>query len=93
MIRPVRKVVYTFPPLFLTLENIPLHPVTRKADTFLLLLKYRYLERLVIKKNKVVEREKVLENIGRVRDVREGPDGYLYIAVEGKGILKIIEKK
>ena len=56
-------------------------------------MKYRYLERLVIKKNKVVEREKVLENIGRVRDVREGPDGYLYIAVEGKGILKIIEKK
>jgi len=28
-----------------------------------------------------------------VRDVREGPDGYLYIAVEGKGILKIVEKK
>ena len=64
-----------------------------KGNLFIGSLKYRYLERLVIKKNKVVEREKVLENIGRVRDVREGPDGYLYIAVEGKGILKIIEKK
>ena len=64
-----------------------------KGNLFIGSLKYRYLERLVIKKNKVVEREKVLENIGRVRDVREGPDGYLFIAVEGKGILKIIEKK
>ena len=38
---------------------------------------------------KVIRREKVLESIGRVRNVKEGPDGYLYVAVEGKGILKI----
>lgn len=64
-----------------------------KGNLFVGSLKYRYLERLVIKKNKVVEREKILEDVGRVRDVREGPDGYLYIAVEGKGILKIVEIK
>jgi len=27
-----------------------------------------------------------------VRNVEEGPDGYLYVGVEGKGILKIIPK-
>mgnify|MGYP001204773018 FL=1 len=64
-----------------------------KGNLFIGSLKYRYLERLVIKNKKVIEREKILENVGRVRDVREGPDGYLYIAVEGKGILKIVQKK
>ena len=47
-------------------------------------LKFEYLERLVIENNKVVKREKVLDKIGRVRNVVEGPDGYLYVGVEGK---------
>jgi glucose/arabinose dehydrogenase len=56
-------------------------------------LKFEYLERLVIENNKVVKREKVLDKIGRVRNVVEGPDGYLYLGVEGKGILKIVHNK
>ena len=55
-------------------------------------LKFKYLERLVIKKGKVVKREKILDDIGRVRNVKEGPDGYLYLGVEGKGILKVVQK-
>ncbi|MGC6421386.1 MAG: PQQ-dependent sugar dehydrogenase [Flavobacteriaceae bacterium] len=55
-------------------------------------LKFEYVERLVLKDEKVVQREKVLEGIGRVRNVVTGPDGYLYLGVEGKGILKIIPK-
>jgi glucose/arabinose dehydrogenase len=42
-----------------------------------------------IENNQVVYREKIGENIGRVRDVRQGPDGLIYVAVEGKGIFKI----
>jgi glucose/arabinose dehydrogenase len=61
-----------------------------KDDLFVGSLKFEYLERLVIKNDKVVKREKVLDKIGRVRNIVEGPDGYLYLAVEGKGILKII---
>ena len=56
-------------------------------------LKFEYLERLVIENNKVVKREKVLDKIGRVRNIVEGPDGYLYVGVEGKGILKIVPAK
>lgn len=52
-------------------------------------LKFQYLERLILENDKVVRREKLLEEIGRVRNVVMGPDGYLYIGVEGKGILKI----
>jgi glucose/arabinose dehydrogenase len=53
-------------------------------------LRFMYLERCVLSGNSVTYREKVLADIGRVRNVRQGPDGYLYVAVEGKGILKII---
>ena len=54
-------------------------------------LKFQYLERLILKDDKVIKREKLLENVGRVRNVVMGPDGYLYVGVEGKGILKIIK--
>lgn len=56
-------------------------------------LKFQYLERLVLEGNKVVSREKLLADEGRVRDVKEGPDGLIYVAVEGKGIFKLIPKK
>ena len=54
-------------------------------------LKYMYLERLVLnKKNKVEYREKIAVNIGRVRDVKMSPDGFIYLAIDNKGIFKII---
>lgn len=55
-------------------------------------LAFQYLERLVLKKGRVVRREKLMDGIGRVRNVRQGPDGYIYVAVEGKGIFKLIPK-
>ncbi len=61
-----------------------------EGDLFVGSLIFEYLERLVIKNSKVVKREKILSDIGRVRNVIESPDGYLYVAVEGKGILKIL---
>tara|TARA_B100001142_G_scaffold1027_1_gene1014 strand:+ start:316 stop:1461 length:1146 start_codon:yes stop_codon:yes gene_type:complete len=64
-----------------------------KGNLFVGSLKFQYLERLVIENQKVIKREKILNNIGRVRNVVEGPDGYLYLGVEGKGIVKILPKK
>jgi glucose/arabinose dehydrogenase len=61
-----------------------------EGDIFVGSLKFEYLERLVIKQNKVIQREKVLDKIGRVREVVESPEGYLYLGVEGKGVLKIV---
>lgn len=55
-------------------------------------LAFQYLERLVLDGNKVVSREKLMEGEGRVRDVREGPDGLVYVAVEGKGIYRLVPK-
>jgi glucose/arabinose dehydrogenase len=46
----------------------------------------------VISDGKVAYREKIAVDTGRVRDVVLGPDGLLYIAVENKGIYKILPK-
>ncbi len=64
-----------------------------KGNLFVGSLAFEYLERLVIENNQVVKREKLLPGIGRVRNVEEGPDGYLYVGVEGKGVLKIVPKE
>ena len=61
-----------------------------KGNIFVGSLTFSYLERLVIENNQVVKREKVLDKIGRVRNVKEGLDGYLYVGVENLGIVKII---
>ena len=51
-----------------------------------------YLERLEIKDNQVVYREKLLDGMGRVRNVRQAPDGFIYISIEGKGIYRLEPK-
>jgi glucose/arabinose dehydrogenase len=53
-------------------------------------LKFGYVERLIIENNKVVKREKLFEGVGRVRNVKQAPDGFIYLGVEGKGIVKVI---
>ncbi|MEL0454711.1 PQQ-dependent sugar dehydrogenase [Flavobacteriaceae bacterium SZ-1-7] len=63
-----------------------------KGDVLVGSLKFEYLERLVLEKNKVVKREKLFEGIGRLRNVIQAPDGIIYIGVEGKGIYKIVPK-
>ena len=63
-----------------------------EGNLFVGSLKFNYLERLVIENNSVIYREKIGAGIGRVRDVILGGDGFLYLAVENKGIFKIVPK-
>ncbi|XCF05992.1 PQQ-dependent sugar dehydrogenase [Tamlana crocina] len=63
-----------------------------KGNVLVGALKFEYLERLVVENNKVTQREKLFEGIGRLRNVIQAPDGFIYIAVEGKGIFKIVPK-
>ena len=53
-------------------------------------LKFQYLELLKLKGSEVIDRQKIATDIGRLRNVAQGPDGYIYMGVEGKGIIKII---
>jgi glucose/arabinose dehydrogenase len=54
-------------------------------------LKFKYLNRCVIEDNIVVKEEKIMENmVGKVRNVRQAPDGYIYVSIEQLGIVRII---
>jgi glucose/arabinose dehydrogenase len=60
-------------------------------NLFLGSLPLKHLERVVIKNNSVLHREKLLEGIGRVRNVVMSPDGYIYFAIETPGkIMRLI---
>ncbi len=48
-------------------------------------LSFEYLERSIMKNNRVVASEKLLHKIGRIRNVVEAPDGFIYVAVENPG--------
>ena len=51
----------------------------------------QHVARVEIKNNKVVSEERLLEDIARVRDVREAPDGFIYILTENPGMfLKLV---
>ncbi len=57
-------------------------------------LKFGYLERVKLDANlKVVEQEKLFEGAGRMRDVREGPDGLLYLVLEATGRVVRVQPK
>lgn len=46
-------------------------------------LKFRYLSRLVLEGDRIVEEEHLFEDaFGRIRDVRQGPDGALYLLTD-----------
>lgn len=53
-----------------------------KGDLFVGALKNQLLVRLRLDGEKVVSEERMLEGIGRVRDVRAGPDGFLYLLTD-----------
>ena len=42
------------------------------------------VDRLTVEDGQVVASETILRGMGRVRDVREGPDGFLYVALDSR---------
>lgn len=53
-----------------------------QGDLFIGSLKFGYLARLELEGGRVVRQHKLLEGVGRVRDVRQGPDGWLYLVTD-----------
>lgn len=56
-------------------------------------LKFAYLVALELEGDKVLSQEIVFPGIGRVRNVMQGADGYIYVATDGAGIFKIVPSK
>ena len=62
-----------------------------KNNLFLGGLVSQQLRRIVIDGHKVVEQEVLFRKLGRVRSVVNGPDGYLYVALNNPGrIVKLV---
>lgn len=53
-------------------------------------LKFQYVSRCVLDGKKVIKEEKILEGLGRVRSLEQGPDGYIYVGIENLGIVKLL---
>ncbi len=53
-----------------------------KGNLFAGALVQRHLARLVLKDGKVVEEERIYDGMARIRDVRQGPDGFLYLLTD-----------
>jgi glucose/arabinose dehydrogenase len=54
-----------------------------RGNLFVAALKYRMLVRLEVEGRRVVSEERLLEGMGqRLRDVVQGPDGYLYLLTD-----------
>ncbi len=62
-----------------------------KGDLLSGSLRYQYLSRLKMDGDRIVGEERLLKNIGRLRDVKMGLDGYIYLTVEDPGyVLRLV---
>ena len=91
MEQPIYYWVPSIAPSGMTFVTSDLYPEL-KRNLLVGSLKFLYLEHCILENNKVVKRERLLKNIGRVRSIKQSPDGYLYAGVEGLGIVKILPK-
>lgn len=65
-----------------------------KGNLFIGAMVLTHLNRLAIKDNKIVKEERLLaDKKWRVRSIKQGPDGYLYLGVDGGRILRIMPEK
>ncbi|WP_299129286.1 PQQ-dependent sugar dehydrogenase [uncultured Winogradskyella sp.] len=55
-------------------------------------LKFQYLDMCTLKDNTIIKEERLLDGLGRVRSIEQGPDGYIYVGIENLGIVKLIRK-
>lgn len=60
-----------------------------EGDLLIGSLKFGYLLRVKLEGQRVISQERVVDGIGRVRNVEQGPEGYIYVAVEGSGIYRL----
>ncbi|MEY4610708.1 MAG: hypothetical protein RL246_1027 [Bacteroidota bacterium] len=93
MEQPISYFIPSIAPSGLTFVNSDKYPAW-KGNLMIGSLRFNYLNRCVIKDNKVVSQEKVLVNLGRMRNVKLGADGYLYVGTENPGmVFRLMPKK
>ncbi|HEX7085583.1 MAG TPA: PQQ-dependent sugar dehydrogenase [Vicinamibacterales bacterium] len=61
-----------------------------KHNLFVGALAQQELRRLVLEDGKVTHQEVLFKNIGRVRDVVNGPDGYIYVTFDSGRVARLV---
>ncbi|MCV9387413.1 PQQ-dependent sugar dehydrogenase [Reichenbachiella ulvae] len=84
MEQPIHYWVPSIAPCGMTFVESDLYPGW-KGDILIGSLRFNYLNRCIMDGQKVVGEETLMKNIGRLRNVKQGPDGYIYVAVEDPG--------
>lgn len=56
-------------------------------------LKFQYVDNCYIEDGQIVKEERLLDGLGRVRSIEQGPDGFIYVGIENLGIVKLIKTK
>lgn len=65
-----------------------------KGNLLVSALAFRHIARVQLSANKYNTEEKLVQDIGRVRSVSQGPDGIIYAITEGPGLLvKLVPKQ
>ncbi len=89
MEQPVVYWVPSIAPCGMAIVNSDKYPQWQ-GDLLIGSLRFRYIHRCKLDGETVTAQEKILEDFGRIRTIRQGPDGYIYFSAEGKGIFRIV---
>ncbi|WP_372762862.1 PQQ-dependent sugar dehydrogenase, partial [Pseudoalteromonas sp.] len=60
-----------------------------KGKLLLASMKYAFISVLTLADGKVVKQNKLLEGVGRVRSLAQGPDGFIYLGIDGQGVVRL----
>lgn len=71
---------------FVTTDNYP----GWNGDILNGALAFQLISRIVVDGEEFVKEERILDGIGRIRDVEEAPDGYIYFSNESQGTISRI---
>ena len=64
-----------------------------KGSLFVGSLKQKTLYRVVVRADRAVLQETILTDVDRIRDVAEGPEGYLYFLTDSGDLFRIVPAK
>lgn len=91
MEQPISYWVPSIAPCGMTFVNGDKYPGW-DGDLIVGSLKFGYLVHCTVEGDQITGQEIIAEGIGRVRNVEQGPDGHLYVGVEGKGLYRLTVK-
>lgn len=89
MEQPITKWVPSIAPSGMTFVTSDKYPHW-KGHLLVGSLKFNYIELVKLDGNTVTGTEKLVEGIGRVRSLKQAPDGTIYAGITGQGIFKIV---